>query len=83
VNPTRTIRRAHALHARPLTPETLPLHAQRISVPTYDRAALTPAIVHFGVGGFHRAHQAMYLDELARGGVTDWGRWASASTIER
>jgi mannitol 2-dehydrogenase len=29
--------------------------------------------VHFGVGGFHRAHQAVYLDELARRGVTDWG----------
>ena len=25
----------------------------------YDRTAITTGIVHFGVGGFHRAHQAM------------------------
>ena len=25
---------------------------------------LSPAIVHFGVGNFHRAHQAVYLDDL-------------------
>ncbi|MGO3099597.1 MAG: mannitol dehydrogenase family protein, partial [Corynebacterium variabile] len=30
------------------------------AVPGYDRAAVTPGIVHIGVGGFHRAHQAMY-----------------------
>jgi mannitol 2-dehydrogenase len=24
--------------------------------------------VHFGVGGFHRAHQAMYLDRLMNAG---------------
>lgn len=44
-----------------------------MDVPTYDRSALTPAIVHLGVGGFHRAHQAVYRDDLARRGVTDWG----------
>ena len=42
-----------------------------VGVPHYDRAALTPRIVHVGVGGFHRAHLALYTDELAeRGG--DW-----------
>ncbi|NIC07508.1 mannitol dehydrogenase family protein [Billgrantia bachuensis] len=46
----------------------------RIAVPRYDRQALTPGIVHIGVGGFHRAHQAMYLDELMnRGQAFDWG----------
>jgi len=31
-------------------------------------------IVHFGVGAFHRSHQALYLDEvLANGGSTEWG----------
>ncbi|MGR4069080.1 mannitol dehydrogenase family protein [Billgrantia sp. C5P2] len=46
----------------------------RIAVPRYDRQALTPGIVHIGVGGFHRAHQAMYLDELMnRGEALDWG----------
>src|ERR671927_102282 len=44
-----------------------------VSAPTYDRAALRPGIVHIGVGGFHRAHQAVYLDELARQGETGWG----------
>jgi mannitol-1-phosphate/altronate dehydrogenase len=59
---------------RPLSDATLGDHAARVSVPTYDRAALTPAIVHMGVGGFHRAHQALYLDELAERGIsTDWG----------
>jgi mannitol 2-dehydrogenase len=33
-----------------------------IRVPRYDRQALTNGIVHLGVGGFHRAHQALYLD---------------------
>jgi mannitol 2-dehydrogenase len=43
-----------------------------IPVPTYDRARLQPAIVHVGVGGFHRAHLAVYVHELAaRGG--SWG----------
>lgn len=33
-------------------------------IPTYEREGLVPGVVHFGVGGFHRAHQAMYQDEL-------------------
>ena len=33
-----------------------------VAVPGYDRSAVSAGIVHFGVGGFHRAHQAMYLD---------------------
>ena len=43
-------------------------------VPTYDRSRVTTGIVHFGVGGFHRAHQAMYLDRLMnQGKALDWG----------
>ena len=57
----------------PISDATLRLHAPRVEVPIYDRAALQPAIVHFGVGGFHRAHQAVYLDELAQLGYTDCG----------
>ena len=41
-------------------------------VPTYDRARLEPAIVHVGVGGFHRAHLAVYVHELAARGSA-WG----------
>ncbi|MGO1944576.1 MAG: mannitol dehydrogenase family protein [Ancrocorticia sp.] len=41
--------------------------------PPYDRSSLTPGIVHFGLGNFHRAHQAMYLDRLLRDGeAADW-----------
>ena len=40
----------------------------------YDRSAVTRGIVHIGVGGFHRAHQAMYLDALMRQGeALDFG----------
>ena len=42
--------------------------------PGYDRSKVTPGIVHFGVGGFHRAHEAMYLDRLMDTGEgLDWG----------
>ncbi|MDR0379645.1 MAG: mannitol dehydrogenase family protein [Candidatus Accumulibacter sp.] len=42
--------------------------------PAYDRAKITVGIVHFGTGGFHRAHQAMYVDELMSQGLAmDWG----------
>ena len=34
--------------------------------------ALVPRIAHLGVGGFHRAHLARYVDELAESG----GDWA-------
>jgi mannitol 2-dehydrogenase len=43
-----------------------------VAVPTYDRARLSPRIVHIGVGGFHRAHFALYVHELASAGG-DWG----------
>src|SRR5215213_3593503 len=44
-----------------------------IPKPEYDRAATTVGIVHFGVGGFHRAHQAMYVDRLLGGGAaSEW-----------
>lgn len=44
-----------------------------VPVPPYDRSALSVGIVHFGVGGFHRAHQAMYLDKLmSQGQAHDW-----------
>jgi mannitol-1-phosphate/altronate dehydrogenase len=65
-----------ATHAgiRPLRDETLEHHGEQLLVPTYDRAALTPAVVHFSVGGFHRSHQLLYFDELAERRLsTDWG----------
>src|SRR4051812_25840627 len=59
--------------AVPLSERTLARCAGRVRVPGYDRAALTPSVVHFSVGGFHRAHQLVYLDDLAEQGNTDWG----------
>ena len=32
--------------------------------PTYDRAKVTPGIVHLGIGAFHRAHMAVYVEKL-------------------
>lgn len=47
--------------------------ARSIAVPAYDRSGLRPGIVHFGVGNFHRAHLAVYLDDLFNLGVDhDW-----------
>ncbi len=45
-----------------------------VAVPAYDRSQLIPHTVHIGVGGFHRAHQAVYLDDLlAMPGTPRWG----------
>ncbi|MGB3187279.1 MAG: mannitol dehydrogenase family protein [Ornithinimicrobium sp.] len=35
-----------------------------VPVPEYDRSGLVTGIVHVGVGGFHRSHQAMVIDRL-------------------
>ena len=45
---------------------------RHVPVPTYNRSSLVPRIVHIGVGGFHRAHMALYTHELAERG-DDWG----------
>jgi fructuronate reductase len=41
--------------------------------PAYDRQAVTGGIVHLGVGAFHRAHQAVYVDDCLAAGERDWG----------
>ena len=35
-----------------------------VAVPRYNREAVTPGIVHLGIGAFHRAHMAVYVDDL-------------------
>src|SRR5437899_1614447 len=57
--------------AQSLHQSMLPDIASRVQVPSYDRQQLQPSIIHLGVGGFHRAHQAVYLDDLAGMG----GKW--------
>ncbi len=57
-----------------LSNTTLPNLPEAVVRPTYDRSALTPGIVHIGLGNFHRGHQAWYLHRLMqRGQALDWG----------
>ena len=44
-----------------------------IIVPGYPRADVKCGIFHIGVGNFHRAHQAVYCDDLLAAGELDWG----------
>lgn len=55
-----------------LDPSKLPDLPNAVARPAYDRAATQIGIVHIGVGAFHRAHQAVYLDDL----LADEPRWA-------
>jgi mannitol 2-dehydrogenase len=44
-----------------------------VAAPSYQRSHLSAGVMHFGVGNFHRAHQAVYLDDLfATGRDHDW-----------
>ncbi len=48
--------------------------ARTIQAPSYDRQSIQPSIVHIGVGGFYRSHQAVYLDDLLHmAGHAEWG----------
>ena len=48
--------------------------SEYIACPTYDRQALKTGIVHVGVGGFHRSHQAYYIHQLLeKHNIKDWG----------
>lgn len=59
--------------SRALSQATLGDLDHGVPVPGYDRSSLRVGVVHLGVGGFHRAHQAMYLDALMnQGTATDW-----------
>lgn len=44
-----------------------------IAVPNYDRSNVQPGIVHLGLGAFHRAHQAVFIDDCLNRGETAWG----------
>ena len=45
-----------------------------LKVPGYHRKALKLGILHVGVGGFHRAHQALVVQQLLEsGGSGAWG----------
>ena len=38
--------------------------SEKVSIPKYDRTKVKTGILHIGIGGFHRAHEAFYTDEL-------------------
>ena len=44
-----------------------------VIVPGYPRVDVKCGIFHVGVGNFHRAHQAVYCDDLLSAGELDWG----------
>jgi len=46
---------------------------ETVARPRYARESLRAGILHIGVGNFHRAHQAVYLDDLFNAGKDhDW-----------
>ena len=56
-----------------LSTTTLTSLPPEIQTPQYPRTNLQQNTVHLGVGGFHRAHQALYLDDLLA--LPDQPRW--------
>lgn len=72
--PTAPLPAAAPPEIRPLTQASLGSYGEHLTVPTYDRDALVPSVVHFSVGGFHRAHQLLYFDEVAERRISSgWG----------
>lgn len=55
-----------------LSNATLQALPAAVARPGYDRSAVRTGIVHLGVGGFHRAHQAVFTDNCLRAGARDW-----------
>lgn len=57
-----------------LTADSIQNLSTNVAVPVYNPKDITPGILHLGVGNFHRAHQAVYLDKLFNLGLDhDWG----------
>lgn len=57
------------------------LAAKGIQVPSYRGGARKEGIVHIGVGNFHRAHLAVYMDRLmASSNASDWSIGGVAMT---
>lgn len=44
----------------------------KVRRPGYERSAHGVGVVHLGIGAFHRAHQALYLDDLLARAGGDW-----------
>ncbi|WP_109575048.1 mannitol dehydrogenase family protein [Aminobacter sp. AP02] len=51
----------------------LPRLPSAVETPGFDRSAVAPGIVHLGLGAFHRAHQAVFVDDCLNAGESTWG----------
>ena len=58
---------------------TLPALPSSVAKPAYDPRAIGVGIVHLGLGAFHRAHQAFYVDTLLHSDK----RWAISALSPR
>jgi fructuronate reductase len=63
----------HPASARRLGAAALASLPASVARPNYDRAAVATGIVHLGIGAFHRAHQAVYTDDVLAAGDLRWG----------
>ena len=60
--------------SQPLSRKSLTSLPEQIFKPQYQFNNIHPGIIHLGLGNFHRAHQALYLDDLFNlGADKDWG----------
>jgi fructuronate reductase len=72
-------RSAKSVHSNPieghlrLSDANLARLPDQIRRPKYDRSGIGPGIIHLGIGAFHRAHQAVVIDDLLAQGASDWG----------
>jgi len=41
----------------------------------YPHSGRAVGVIHFGVGAFHRGHQAVYFDDALRNGLGEWGSY--------
>ena len=46
--------------------------AEAHQIPQYDRIALKAGILHISLGAFHRAHEAVYLDDYLNLHPENW-----------
>ncbi len=56
---------------RRLAPEILE-SLSGIETPGYDRTSVQPGVLHIGVGGFHRAHQAIFTEDAVKAAGGNW-----------
>jgi fructuronate reductase len=54
-------------------PSALKNKVPDLSLPKYDLNDVKIGVVHIGCGQFHRAHQALYFDDLLNSGDLSWG----------